>query len=82
MIHIGQPFKLKYSIEAIKTSGHNAIDKVEGVVYRCERKGIVDFLCKYVRPDKEDGIYLPEKNNGEIIWNNGSDINELLKSYK
>ena len=77
LIHIGQPMKLKHAIEAIKTSGHGSIDPVEGVVYRCERLGKVDFLCKWVRPDKEDGKYLPEQNGGETIWN--LDPDDLVK---
>jgi hypothetical protein len=40
-------------------------DQPEGVVYRVERDGKVDFLAKYVRPDKIDGKYL----DGEPIWN-------------
>ncbi|HYC31766.1 MAG TPA: RNA ligase family protein [Gemmatimonadales bacterium] len=39
-------------------------DETEGVVYRVERRGVVDFLAKYVRPDKVDGKYL----KGEPIW--------------
>lgn len=46
-----------------------ARDPVEGVVYRVERKGKVDFLAKYVRPDKVDGCYLPEVSGNEAIWN-------------
>lgn len=69
LIHIGQPFRLKNAIEAIKTSGHGAVDPVEGVVYRCERHRKVDFLCKYVRPDKVDGLYLPEISGKEAVYN-------------
>ena len=43
---------------------HGEIDPVEGVVWRCERKGKVDFLCKWVRPDKINGKYLNEE-----VWN-------------
>lgn len=39
-------------------------DQTEGVVYRVERRGTVDFLAKYVRPDKVDGKYL----SGEPVW--------------
>lgn len=46
-----------------------ALDPLEGVVYRVERKGKVDFLAKYVRPDKADGIYLPEISGKEPVWN-------------
>lgn len=69
LIHIGHPFKLDHAKKAIQTSGHGAIDPVEGFVYRCERHGKVDFLCKWVRPDKEDGIYLPEISGGDPVWN-------------
>jgi hypothetical protein len=34
-----------------------------------ERRWAVDFLVKYVRPDKHDGIYLPEINGREPVWN-------------
>ena len=46
-----------------------AKDPIEGVVYRVERMGKVDFLAKYVRPDKVDGSYLPEVSGKEAIWN-------------
>lgn len=48
---------------------HGAIDTVEGVVYRVEREGRVDFLAKYVRPDKVDGCFLPEVSGKPAIWN-------------
>lgn len=44
---------------------HGALDPVEGVVWRVERHGKVDFLVKYVRPDKVDGSYF---ENGPV-WN-------------
>lgn len=69
LIHLGQPLKLKHAIKEIQISGHSAIDQVEGFVYRCEREGRVDFICKYVRPDKEDGIYLPERSGKKPVWN-------------
>lgn len=49
--------------------GYGALDPVEGVVYRVERKGRVDFLAKYVRPDKVDGRYLPEVSGAPAVWN-------------
>ena len=60
---------------------HGACDVVEGAVWRIERdvlvspgqgserKRIVDFLVKYVRPDKRDGSYLPEMSGKEAVWN-------------
>ena len=29
----------------------------------------VDFLGKYVRPEKVDGCYLAEKNGGQVVYN-------------
>ena len=60
---------------------HGALEPVEGAVWRVERSVLidktvgnsggrwaeVDFLVKYVRPDKEDGKYL---NGGDVILNN------------
>lgn len=70
LLHIGQPLKLDRAKKLIETSGHGAVDPVEGFVYRCERDGKVDFLIKYVRPDKEDGKYLPEISGSDVIYNN------------
>ncbi len=69
LIHLGGSCPLERAIKAIDKSGHGAIDPVEGVVYRCERKGKVDFLAKYVRPEKVDGKYLPEISGKEEIIN-------------
>lgn len=61
------------SIEAVvATLGrgcYGALEPIEGAVWRVERKGKVDFLCKYVRPDKVDGIYLDSVTGGEPVWN-------------
>lgn len=67
-------------MRAMEVSGHGAMDPVEGAVWRVERNAqinrssservwMVDYLAKYVRPDKVDGCYLPEKNGGTPIWN-------------
>lgn len=82
LIQMGDPFSVRSAIEAIAISGHGAIDPVEGAVWRVERfmpkdkkKGsdrrwVVDFLTKYVRPDKKDGVFLPGiGENLEPIWN-------------
>lgn len=44
-------------------------EETEGVVYRVERQGKVDFLAKWVKPTKVDGKYLPEISGGEPVWN-------------
>lgn len=58
ILHIGGPMSIVQMLAVLEPSGHGAIDPVEGAVWRCERNGVVDFLGKYVRPDKEDGKYL------------------------
>jgi hypothetical protein len=60
------PTNITAALEALGTYGHyGALDPVEGAVWRVERKGKVDFLAKYVRPDKVDGSYF----EGEPVWN-------------
>ncbi len=48
---------------------HGALDPIEGAVWRVERRGTVDFLVKYVRPDKQDGKYLEAVSGGDPVWN-------------
>lgn len=47
---------------------HGSLDAIEGAVWRVERDGAVDFLVKYVRPDKVDGCYLPGVSGHEAVW--------------
>lgn len=80
-IHDGGPLSVEDALKAIQQSGHGALDPVEGAVWRVERNAqinrhsserawIVDYLAKYVRPDKVDGCYLPEQNGTDCpIWN-------------
>jgi len=67
LISKGESLSVEKALQAVETSGHGAIDQVEGCVWRVERnhlqkdgsrKHVVDFLVKYVRPDKVDGLYL------------------------
>lgn len=49
------------------------LDPIEGAVWRVERHlpgkpARVDFLAKYVRPEKVDGCLLPEENDGLALW--------------
>jgi hypothetical protein len=81
LLHSGNPFTIEQAIEAIQVSGHGAVDPVEGAIWRVERNTLispgksservwkVDFLVKYVRPNKLDGIYLPELTGKEAVWN-------------
>lgn len=63
------PASLESVAEALKQSGHGALDPVEGAVWRVERKGQVDFVAKWVRSSKVDGCYLPEVSGREAVWN-------------
>lgn len=69
LLHMGSSFSVSNAMDAARTSGHGALDPVEGAVWRVEREGRVDFLAKFVRHDKDNGKYLPEINGGEAIWN-------------
>lgn len=69
LLHIGSSFSIAKAMASIATSGHGALDPVEGAVWRVEREGRVDFITKYVRHDKEDGKWLPEINGGLPYWN-------------
>lgn len=64
---IGGPMSPQEAMAQLDTYG---ADEPEGVVYRVEtdRKG-VEFLAKWVRPDKQDGKYLPEISGSEPLWN-------------
>jgi len=68
-IHTGGAYSLARVLEDIKTSGHGAVGGAEGVVYRVELDGEVRFLAKWVKGDKQDGIYLPEVSGKQAIWN-------------
>ncbi len=53
---------------------HGCLEQPEGAVWRVERDGAVDFLTKFVRPDKVDGKYLTtEEGSPRTVWNFGVD---------
>jgi RNA ligase len=65
-----EPTSAERAMELLGPYGHyGAIDRCEGVVYRVERDGKVDFLVKYVRPDKVDGLFLEEHTGFGPVWN-------------
>lgn len=72
--------KLGYG-DMISYNPHGAVEQREGAIWRVERKGVVDFLTKYVHHNKEDGKYLPENNGtGHPIWN--VDISEFTADIR
>jgi ATP-dependent RNA circularization protein (DNA/RNA ligase family) len=66
LIHMGQPISIKDVEKVLDNSTHGALEPVEGAVWRIERNGVVDFLVKYVRMSKQDGIYLDEDVFNEL----------------
>lgn len=60
VIHDGGPISVAEALDRLGPLGrHGATETVEGAVWRVERKGEFDFIAKFVRPDKQDGKYLP-----------------------
>jgi hypothetical protein len=81
VLHRGSPLGIDEAMRLLNVHGfHGAIDPVEGAVWRVERnelisrnrgdrRWVVDYLVKYVRPDKQDGIYLPEVSGQPAVFN-------------
>lgn len=80
LLHRGDSISINSILELLGEYGHHgSLDKAEGAVWRVEREvpigknqtrhRVVDFLCKYVRPDKKDGAYLPEMSGRDAVWN-------------
>lgn len=61
LVSDGPPMSVEDVLSNLGVFGfHGALEQIEGAIWRVERKKEVDFLCKYVRPDKVDGKYLGE----------------------
>lgn len=69
LISDGDPISVEEVLKRLEPSGHGAVDPVEGSVWRVERKGAFDFIAKWVRPEKVDGLYLSEISGKEEVWN-------------
>lgn len=78
LIHTGGALSVADAMAAMGEMGqHGAMEPVEGVMYRVERNEqrgaervqVVDFLAKYVRPDKADGCYLEGVTGGPAVYN-------------
>lgn len=51
-----------------RTVGMESVDPPEGIVYRLERQGEVDFLDKWVRADFPTGLYCIGVDEKDLIW--------------
>jgi len=81
VIESAEPISVEEALGRLGEFGfHGALDTVEGAVWRVERyeqvvrgvkerEWVVDFLTKFVRPDKQDGKYFPQITGGELVWN-------------
>lgn len=70
LLHAGDALPVSEALALLGEHGHHgALDAAEGVVYRCERHGRVEFMGKHVRESHEPGRLLPEINGGEAVWN-------------
>lgn len=70
LIHDGGPLSLVRADQMLGRYGHGgATDHAEGFVYRCERRGVFDFMAKFVREEKVPGVYLPEISGDKSVWN-------------
>jgi hypothetical protein len=63
LVSYGQPCSIKTAQELLPNSGYGG-EHVEGYMWRVERKGAMDFMCKWVNPDFEPGCLL-----SDMYWN-------------
>jgi hypothetical protein len=81
--HSGGAISIADAMENLGEYGkYGALDPIEGAVWRVERNELVskhqsgerrwcvDFLAKYVRPDKADGTYLESVTGKPPVFNN------------
>ena len=70
-LHEGQPKTVEQLLPLLneKTKGIESVELPEGMVYRVERKGKVDFLAKYVRSDFQAGQFCINVKEQNLIWN-------------
>lgn len=69
LLSVGPACSIRRAMELQDPSTHGALDPIEGAIWRVERDGKFDFACKYVRPDKVDGCYLPFITNASPVFN-------------
>jgi len=70
-LHGGDPIKVETLLSILneKTKGIESVELPEGIVYRVERKGEVDFLAKWVRSDFPTGIFCINVEEQNLVWN-------------
>lgn len=77
LVSIGGPISISKAMLKLGGRGHHGcLETPEGVVYRCERKGRVEFLAKYVREHKIDGLLMDDDKE----WNTWKNYN-IINNY-
>jgi len=69
VMHFGSPMPVETAMALHGAGNHGLLDEPEGCVWRVERRGVFDFMVKWVRPDKVDGKFLPELTGEAPVWN-------------
>jgi hypothetical protein len=80
LLAFGRPISIEDTMINLGLTGFHGAEKAEGAVWRVERdklvdrhsgrrKRVVDYLVKYVRPDKIDGCYLEKLSGQAAVWN-------------
>ena len=69
-LHEGAPITVDELLPILnqKTDSIKSDELPEGMVYRVERNGKVDFLAKWVRVDFRNGQYI-EVDESNLTWN-------------
>lgn len=61
LLHRGPPVNIPRALELLGEYGSHGADRAEGCVWKIQRRGEVDFLVKFIHPDKTDGVYLMDE---------------------
>ena len=68
-VHDGGPMPAPELLASIGNGYSGATEPAEGLVYRVENAGKVEFLAKYVRHDLQLGRYMVREPDDQPVWN-------------
>ena len=82
-LHEGDPVKVENLLSILneKTIGIESVELPEGIVFRVERKGEVDFLAKWVRSDFQSGIFCINVEEKDLVWNINTLDSQWINNY-
>jgi hypothetical protein len=71
ILHKGNSIEVETILPTLnlRTKGIESVELPEGIVYRVERKGEVDFLAKWVRSDFPTGKFCINIEEKDLVWN-------------